>query len=159
MQLTKIIRTYSKSINAKNYGVPESWLKFEATYEAQIESNDDPVAVSKLLHENARQDVIASQNDAIAKMQEAAAAMKANAAFKPLPPPTGLTAAPAATVPPSSTAVATAPVSVPVATPAPVAAPDGPVQVARPPMAEAAPEPLHETLQNGNFQSNRPPQL
>ena len=58
MLVTKVSRSYSKSINTKNYGIPESWIKIEAVYEATCESGDDPVKVSEMMYGQAKQDVI-----------------------------------------------------------------------------------------------------
>lgn len=58
MIVTKVSRTYHKSINTKNYGIAESWIKIEATMEAQIESGDDPSQVSKILYEEVKKQVI-----------------------------------------------------------------------------------------------------
>lgn len=69
MIITNITRTYSKSINTKNYGIPESWIKIEAQYAAQVESSDDPVKVSEMLYDQARKDVIASTNNIIAQIE------------------------------------------------------------------------------------------
>lgn len=60
MIIKKIIRSYSKSINAKNYGAPESWVKVEATAEAEVESNDDSKIVSDILHNMVKTDVLES---------------------------------------------------------------------------------------------------
>lgn len=70
MLITKITRAYSKSINAKNYGVPESWVKVESIYEATIESGDDPVKVSEMLYEQAKSEVIANVAAITTKMKE-----------------------------------------------------------------------------------------
>lgn len=69
MLITKITRTYSKSINSKNYGQPESWVKVESTYEGTIESGDDPVMISQQLHEQAKKEVIGNVNELIALMK------------------------------------------------------------------------------------------
>lgn len=58
MLVTKVSRSYSKSINTKNYGIPESWIKIEAVYEATCESGDDPTKVSEMMYNQAKQDVI-----------------------------------------------------------------------------------------------------
>lgn len=76
MFITKITRSYSKSINLKEYGGPESWVKVESTYEAQCESVDDEKMVSDNLHERARQDVIAGCNAIIEKVREKVTAAK-----------------------------------------------------------------------------------
>lgn len=76
MLITKVIRSYSKSINARNYGAPEAWVKIEATYEAQCESSDNPMEVSKMLYDQCKKEVIEGCNEVITKMKEANAAMK-----------------------------------------------------------------------------------
>lgn len=72
MVIEKITRTYSRSINLKSYGsVAESWVKAEATYTGQCESNDDPIKVSEMLAEQAQKDVAAQINAVISKVQAA----------------------------------------------------------------------------------------
>lgn len=71
MQITKVTRSYSRSINARNYGMPESWIKVESTYEAEVETADNPLEVSKMLHEQAKKEVVADVNDIIEKMKAA----------------------------------------------------------------------------------------
>lgn len=107
MLITKISRTYQKSINTRNYGVPESWVKVEATYEATIESTDDPTKVSAMLYEQVKSEVIANVNDIVQKIQQANAQMSNVAASGPAvvtpnagpatPPPSYPAAQPAAT--------------------------------------------------------------
>ena len=58
MIIKKVTRGYSRSLNTKNYGLPESWIKIESTYEAECESGDDAVQVSLLLSEQAKKDVL-----------------------------------------------------------------------------------------------------
>lgn len=70
MQVIKVSRTYSKSINTKTYGIPESWIKIEATYEAQCESGDDPIEVSKLMAQQAKVDVINNTNEVIEQIKK-----------------------------------------------------------------------------------------
>lgn len=134
MILTKITRTYSKSINARNYGAPESWIKVEAVYEAQVESNDDSVEVSKLLFECAKQDVVKETNDLIQKISEGAAAARTAKAFTPMTPPR--------TTAPVNVAAVVPVVTAPTAPVAGVNAPQSPA------MKEAAPEPLHEVYRS-----------
>lgn len=69
MMVTKVSRTYQKSINTKNYGIPESWIKIEATYEAQCESQDDPVKVSEMMYEQAKNDVILNVQAVLGQIQ------------------------------------------------------------------------------------------
>ena len=72
MVIEKIIRTYSRSINLKSYGsVAESWVKCEATYQAQCESGDDPIKVSEMLADQAQKDVAAQVNQIIEKVRAA----------------------------------------------------------------------------------------
>lgn len=89
MIVTKVSRTYQKSINTKNYGIPESWIKIEATMEAQIESGDDPSQVSKMLYEEVKKQVI---GDTVAVIEQI------NASLRPAAPSTATTT-PAAVVP------------------------------------------------------------
>lgn len=79
MIVTKVSRTYQKSINTKNYGIPESWIKIEATMEAQIESGDDPSQVSKMLYEEVKKQVI---GDTVAVIEQI------NASLRPAAPST-----------------------------------------------------------------------
>lgn len=95
MLVTKISRSYSKSINTKNYGIAESWIKTEAVYEAQVETTDDPTKVSKMLYEQAKDDVINATVEIIEKI-------KSSLSPKTTVPgngTTGAAAAPASTVP------------------------------------------------------------
>lgn len=78
MILKTVTRTYSRSINTKNYGVPESWIKIEATYTAECESGDDPLHISKMVYDQAKTDVLNSINE----ITDAIAALRA-------PAPTG----------------------------------------------------------------------
>lgn len=72
MKITKVIRSYSRSINTKSYGNPgESWVKLEASYESECESADDPVKVSEMLHAQAQADVSTGITDIINKIKAA----------------------------------------------------------------------------------------
>ena len=91
MVIAKVTRTYSRSINLKSYGsATESWVKSEAVYEAQCESGDDPIQVSKMLAEQAQKDVADQVSAIIKKVQEA----------NPRTVPPGQTTAPATVTPP-----------------------------------------------------------
>lgn len=70
MFITKIVRTYSKSINLKSYGLAESWVKIESNIEGAVESQDDPVAVSKALYNQAKQEVIEGASEIIKMIQD-----------------------------------------------------------------------------------------
>lgn len=61
MIITKIARTYSRSVNTKSFhqNAPESWVKVVADYEAQVESTDNAAEVSSKLYDLARSDVTA----------------------------------------------------------------------------------------------------
>lgn len=72
MVITKIIAAYSRSINTKDYGGKESWIKFGRTYEAQIESSDDTKIASAHLHAQVKEDVNTVVNETIAKIKAAA---------------------------------------------------------------------------------------
>lgn len=72
MLITKVSRTYSRSLNTKNYGIAESWVKVEATYEAQCESGDDAVKVSEMLYAQAKQEVVANIDTIINQIKAAA---------------------------------------------------------------------------------------
>lgn len=97
MIVTKISRTYSRSINARNYGIQESWIKVEATYEGQVESGDDPKKFSEELHNAAQADVVANLDVIIGKIRSAATSLQATAAGTVVPG-----AAPAPTAAPSN---------------------------------------------------------
>ena len=69
MIVTEITRTYSRSINTRNYGAAESWVKIESTYTAQIESGDDPIKVSSDLYTQCQNEVAAGIADIISKIK------------------------------------------------------------------------------------------
>ena len=72
MVIEKITRTYSRSINLKSFGSKaESWVKCEATYEAQCESGDDPLKCSEMLAEQVQKDVAGQISTVIQKVQSA----------------------------------------------------------------------------------------
>lgn len=98
MLVTKISRTYSRSINARNYGAPESWVKIEATYEAVIESGDDPAKVSTMLYEQCQKEVVEAIKNVTDKMKAANFALRdqMNGGGNPAP---SAPAAPVATAP------------------------------------------------------------
>lgn len=73
MIITSTKRTYSRSINTKNFGLNESWIKIESTYEAQCESGDDAVKVSGLLYDQAKADVLANINQIIEQIEKSKA--------------------------------------------------------------------------------------
>lgn len=68
MKITKITRSYNRSVNTVSLMKPDptktkpldSWAKFEAIYEADIESTDNLSEVSNQLHALAMSDVGAS---------------------------------------------------------------------------------------------------
>jgi hypothetical protein len=70
MIITTVTRTYSKSINTRTYGAPESWVKIEATLTARCESGDDAAKVSAFLYEQVKSQVIADTNVVITKIRE-----------------------------------------------------------------------------------------
>ena len=122
MQIKKIKRGYSKSINTANYGAPESWVRCEAEFESEVETSDDPIQVSQILHDTAKKMVIDDINAIVKNIRAAAAGQKpaapapapavpaypANAAPAPAPqnftPPATSTPAPAAPSAPSAPA-------------------------------------------------------
>lgn len=72
MFITTVTRSYKRSINLKSYGSnAESWVTCEATYTAQCETPDDPIAVSKMLAEQAQKDVADQISDIIQKVKAA----------------------------------------------------------------------------------------
>lgn len=86
MLITKIVRTYSKTINSKNYGVPESWIGVTSTYEGTIESGDDPIMISAQLHEQAKKEVIANVNEIISKMKGGGTSTPPSGSREPVQP-------------------------------------------------------------------------
>lgn len=68
MRVFKISRTYSKSINTRTYGGPDSWLKLESTAEAEVEGSD-VVEVSRELAQFVKDEVVTSLNAIIALIQ------------------------------------------------------------------------------------------
>lgn len=111
MIISKVTRSYSRSLNTKNYGLPESWIKIEATYEAECESGDDAVKVSELLVNQAQNDVVKGIQEIIEKIN----ASKAPAPVTPVAPAPVAPVAPVAPLTPP-TVPFTPPVA-PVATP------------------------------------------
>jgi hypothetical protein len=101
MLISKITRSYSKSINTRTYGAPESWVKIEATYEAIVESSDDPMKVSAMLHDQAKKEVIDATNAVIEKIKQGNANLQNTMAGQSTPAPTGPTI-PGPSVPPRS---------------------------------------------------------
>lgn len=98
MIITEITRTYSKSINTRTYGAPESWAKIEATVTAQVESGDDAKQVSTFLFETAKGQVIAETNvliEAIKKAVTASGPLPSGTPYAgPAVPGTGVNTAP-----------------------------------------------------------------
>lgn len=158
MQIKKIVRSYSKSINTQNYGAPESWVRCEASFEAEVETSDNPIEVSQMLHDTAKKMVIDDINAIVKNIRAAAAGQK----------PAAQAAAPAAPNYPANAAqVGSAPQTFtpPVtSTPAPVAgiAPAAPAQpagtypgtVTPPPQGPQIPG--SQPLTNGAAASNPP---
>lgn len=70
MIVKTISRTYSRSINTRTYGAPESWIKIESTFTADIESGDDPVKVSQMIYEQAMKEVVADMGAIITKIRD-----------------------------------------------------------------------------------------
>lgn len=96
MFITKVTRSYSRSINTRAYNLPESWIKIESTLEAQIESQDNPIEVSKMLAEQAQKDVVEQISAIEVKMREAAQRAREMAAGNPGGAPSSGPAAPKA---------------------------------------------------------------
>lgn len=110
MIVHKITRSYSKSINLKNYSLPESWIKIKATYEAICESGDDAVKVSEMLASQAQTDVVNRVKEIVAKIEAARAPVAPVAPVNPAP------VAPTAPVAPVNPAPAPAPAAAPTVT-------------------------------------------
>lgn len=97
MIIKEVTRTYSRSINTRNYGLLESWIKIESQYTAQVESGDDPVKVSDMLYEQAKLEVVTNINTIIEKIQQSR---------PPAPGSMGASTAPVAPAPTAPTAPA-----------------------------------------------------
>jgi len=112
--LKEVTRTYSRSINTKNFGVPESWIKIEATYTAECESGDDPIKISKMIYDQAKSDVLSN----IKEITDAIKASRTEAHGPDTPPASApVTPAPVETV--QTAPVQPAPVVPPFTPPAP----------------------------------------
>ncbi len=70
MIITKITAEYSRSINLKEYGGPESWIKVGRLYEAQLESTDDAKMVSEFLHKEVKADVVKAIQEITDKIKQ-----------------------------------------------------------------------------------------
>lgn len=63
MIITKITRSYSRSINAISYGAKsDSWIKITSEQEAILESGDEASKVSEYLDKQCVSDVVRSIN-------------------------------------------------------------------------------------------------
>lgn len=110
MIIKKVSRAYSRSLNTKNYGLPESWIKIESRYEAECESGDDATKVSELLAEQAQTDVLKGINAIIEKIQARQNPPAPTAPVAPAPvAPVGSIPVSPAPVPPQSTPQTNAP--------------------------------------------------
>jgi len=88
MLITKVKRSYSRSISAKSFNLPDSWIKIESEYEATVESGDDPVKVSEMLYDQAKSEVVTAVAEVTAKMKEAALNLQNTASGNSNVPPT-----------------------------------------------------------------------
>lgn len=72
MVIKTITRSYSKSINTKDYGLTDSWLKVESTMSAEItdEDQDHIKECSNDLHSMVKADVTSSVKEITARMKE-----------------------------------------------------------------------------------------
>lgn len=95
MQVTKVTRSYSKSINTRTYGAPESWIKLECIYQAEIESNDDATKISAMIYEQAKKEVIDDANAIILQIRNSIAPVAPAPVFAPAPVATPPVAPPA----------------------------------------------------------------
>ena len=75
MVIKTITRSYSKSINTKDYGLTDSWLKVESSMSAEItdEDQDHIKECSNNLHAMVKADVTSSVKEITARMKEDAA--------------------------------------------------------------------------------------
>lgn len=92
MLITEITRSYRRSINARNYGLPESHITIDSSYTATIESGDDPIKVSEMLYEQCKKEVVANVDAIVSKMKESASRMQNTAAVGPTGPVNGSSA-------------------------------------------------------------------
>lgn len=69
MIVTKIIASFSRSINTVTYNGKESWVKVETTYEGQLESADDPKMISSHLRTLAENDVNEKIKEIVRKLK------------------------------------------------------------------------------------------
>lgn len=76
MIITKITRSYSKSFNAKNYGLHDEWIKTEAIFEGTPDNGDDPIQVSEVLYDAAKKQVMDNVAVIIERMKEGAQAKR-----------------------------------------------------------------------------------
>ncbi len=70
MVITKIIRSYSRSVNAKYFSPieqqaakPDSWVKIESVYEATLESADNVEQTSQEIYGMCKADVAKGVSD------------------------------------------------------------------------------------------------
>ena len=57
MKITKITRTYSASINLRNYSLAEAWIKSEASAEAEVYDGEDFTVAGKALDMQLKKEV------------------------------------------------------------------------------------------------------
>lgn len=113
MLITKITKSYSKSINAKNYGLPESWIKISAEFEGTPEAGDDPLQVGQVLFDTAKKQAVDDTNAVIAKMR-AVNTVRDQRNIAPVVPTTTAPIPAAAVVPQApATALPTVPTTLP----------------------------------------------
>lgn len=72
MVIKSIRRSYSKTINTKDYGLPDSWLKVESEMSAEVteEENKTIASFSAALHQLCVADVVSSVNQIIVEMKK-----------------------------------------------------------------------------------------
>lgn len=73
MIIKKVSRTYSRSINTRNISAnaPESWVRIEASMEAEVESSDDAKMVSEKIAEMCAAEVSTGITALSARVREA----------------------------------------------------------------------------------------
>lgn len=87
MIVTEVTRSYSRSINTRNYGAAESWVKIESTYTAQIESGDDPIKVSADLYAQCQSEVATGIAELVSKIKQSTATPAVPGTPAPAPAP------------------------------------------------------------------------
>jgi len=88
MIITTIRRSYSKTINTRNYGDPkENWIKIEADATAELERNDNELNASENLFLFVKDQVISQMQTIISHIQSPSSASQLTAREAMINPP------------------------------------------------------------------------